>query len=237
MYLKKKNASTQIVICWMNTEVQNKNPNTSMPIPSLKFIFDERSVFLCANVNQHNKSGLQLTLKKYIGGTKQRNYRRTLHFRIKPKKNLIYWWMKKSWCSSSLDGSYSTTVKKKVINKCRTQQKDKYEQARGTYLHNPRSLLLSRAVLARFTLTGLSWLTAGRAGELSSVFLFLLASFAPFFGVLLALAGSSSDTSPLPACFPFFFASPPFLPPPPLDATCLLGGFLLLGDGPLACTE
>lgn len=106
-----------------------------------------------------------------------------------------------------------------------------------TYLHNPRSRLLSLAVLALFTLTGLSWLTAGRAGELSSGFLFLLVSFAPFFGVLLALAGSSSDISPLPVCFPFFFESPPFLALPPLDATCLLGVFLLLGDDPLACAK
>lgn len=120
----------------------------------------------------------------------------------------------------------------KVTN---SPHRDKYVQARRTYLHNPRSLLLSRAVLARFTLTGLSWLAAGRAGEPSSVFLFLLVSFAAFFGVLLALAGSSSDTSPLFACFPFFLVSPPFLLAPPLDATCLLGGFLLLGDGPLAC--
>lgn len=141
------------------------------------------------------------------------------------------------WYSPTVDGSRCTTVQERVINKWRIQQKDKYEQASGTYLHNPRSLLLSLAVLARFTHTGLSWLAAGRAGELSSAFLFLLVSFAPFLGVLLALAGSSSNTSPLPVCFPFFFASPPFLPPPPLDATCLLGSFLLLGDGPLACTE
>lgn len=105
------------------------------------------------------------------------------------------------------------------------------------YLHNPRSRLLSLAVLALFTLTGLSWPTAGRAGELSSGFLFLLVSFAPFFGVLLALAGSSSDISPLPACFPFFFDSPPFLALPPPDATCLLGVFLLLGGEPLACAK
>lgn len=106
-----------------------------------------------------------------------------------------------------------------------------------TYLHNPRSRLLSLAVLALFTLTGLSWLTAGRTGELSSGFLFLLVSFTPFFGVLLALAGSSSDISPLPVCFPFFFASAPFLALPALDATCLLGVFLLLGDEPHACAE
>lgn len=75
---------------------------------------------------------------------------------------------------------------------------------------------------------------ADRAGEVSSVFLFLLVSFAPFLGVLLVLAESSSDTSPLPACFPFFFASPPFLLLPPPDATGLLGGFLLFGEGPHA---
>lgn len=56
----------------------------------------------------------------------------------------------------TVDGSYSAAVEKKVINKRRIQQRDKYEQARDTYLHNPRSLLLSLAVLARFTLTGLS---------------------------------------------------------------------------------
>lgn len=123
------------------------------------------------------------------------------------------------------------------MNRWGIQQTDKYEQARDAYLHNPRSLLLSRAVLARFTHAGLSWLAAGGAGELSSAFLFLLVSFAPFLGVLLALAGSSSDTSLLPACFPFFFISPPFLPPAAVDATCLLGGFLFFGDGPLACTE
>lgn len=126
-------------------------------------------------------------------------------------------------------GNYCATTEKKMT------QKDKCKHAMETYLHNPRSLLLSRAVLARFTHPGLSWLDAVRAGELSSIFLFLLVSFAPFLGVLLALAESSSDTSPLPACFPFFFASPPFLLLPPLDATGLAGGFLLLGDGPLAC--
>ncbi len=141
------------------------------------------------------------------------------------------------WYSATANACRCTSVQQTLINKCRIQQEDKYEQARCTYLHSPKSLLLSLAVLARFTHTGLSWLAAGRAGELSSVFLFLLVSFAPFLGVLLALAGSSSDTSPLPACFPFFFASAPFLLPPPLDATCLLGGFLLLGDGPLACRE
>ena len=98
-----------------------------------------------------------------------------------------------------------------------------------TYLHSPRSLLLSLAVLALFKHTGVSC---------SSAFLFLLVFFAAaFLGVLLALAGSSSDTSTLPVCFPFFFASPPFLPSPPLDATGLLGGILFLGEGPLACTE
>ena len=102
-------------------------------------------------------------------------------------------------------------------------------QVGGTYLHSPRSLLLSLAVLALLTHTGVSW---------SSRFLFLLVFFAAaFLGVLLALAGSSSDTSPLPVCFPFFFAFPPFLPSPLPDATGLLGGGLFLGEGPLACTE
>lgn len=122
------------------------------------------------------------------------------------------------------------------VTASRQKGASEWVQARGSHLHNPRSLLLSRAVLARFTHTGLSWLAAGRAGEPSSGFLFLLASLAAFLGVLLALAGSSSDTSPLLACcFPFFLASPPFLLAAALDATCLLGGFLLLGDGPLAC--
>ena len=108
------------------------------------------------------------------------------------------------------------------MNKWRIQQRHKSEQVGGTYLHSPRSRLLSLAVLALFTHTGVS--------RCSSGFLFLLVSFAAaFLGVLLALAGSSSDTSPLPGGFPFFFASPPFLPPPPLDATGLLGGFLFFG--------
>lgn len=60
-------------------------------------------------------------------------------------------------------------------------------------------------------------------------------SFDPFLGVLLALTESSSDTSPLPVCFTFFLDSPLFLLLPPLEATVLAGGFLVFGDGPLAC--
>ena len=86
-----------------------------------------------------------------------------------------------------------------------------------------KNLAACLVIMAVCTHTGVCW---------SSALLFLLVPLAAaFLGVLLALAGSSSDTSLLPVCFPFF------LPSPPLDATGLLGDFLFLGEEPLACTE